>query len=306
MQALHEEAERAAESDISILLLGETGVGKEVLARRIHAASKRASGPFVAINCAALSETLLESELFGHTRGAFTGALRDQPGVFESAEGGTLFLDEIGELPLATQVKLLRVLEDRCVSRVGSRELRRINTRFITATNRDLSKEVESGRFRKDLFFRINSVTLNIPTLNERPSEILPLASLFLERAKGADNALELSADAARHLEAHDWPGNVRELRNAIEYSVAMSRGPEILVEDLQAQLRTTKRGSAPTSLSRLQAEMHELERQRIADALASCSGNQTKAAALLGFSRRTLVSRLDDYGFPRPRKKAS
>jgi DNA-binding NtrC family response regulator len=308
MQALHEEAGRAAASNLSILLLGETGVGKEVFAREIHRRSSRADGPFVPVNCAALSESLLESELFGHDKGAFTGAMQDQAGVFEAADGGTLFLDEIGEMGATIQAKLLRVLEDRAVTRVGSRKIRHIDVRFVTATNRDLEVEVKSGNFRKDLFFRINSAVLQIPPLRDRSSEVEPLARLFLTSAARELQLAEepvLAAETLSALRDYSWPGNVRELRNAVDRCVAMCRGSAILPEHLPSQIIGSTTAPAMTSMDRLQSEMNDLERKRIVNALDECGGNQTKAAALLGISRRTLVSRLDAYGLPRPRKRS-
>jgi DNA-binding NtrC family response regulator len=308
MQALHEEAGQAAASNLSILLLGETGVGKEVFAQEIHRRSGRSAGPFVPVNCAALSESLLESELFGHEKGAFTGALQDQPGVFEAADGGTLFLDEIGEMGATVQAKLLRVLEDRCVTRVGSRKVRHVDVRFVTATNRDLAAEVESGRFRKDLFFRINSAVLHIPPLRERSSEVLALAQLFLGgavRDLKMPEAPVFAPETISIMRDYDWPGNVRELRNTVDRCVAMCRGSEILPEHLPEQIVGSSHAPARTSMDRLQSEMNDLERKRIVNALEDCGGNQTKAAALLGISRRTLVSRLDAYGLPRPRKRS-
>ena len=306
MQALHEEASQAAVSNMSILLLGETGVGKEIFARQIHLQSGRSAGPFIPVNCAALSESLLESELFGHAKGAFTGALQDQAGVFEAAEGGTLFLDEIGEMSEAIQAKLLRVLEDRTVNRVGSRKTRIINVRFITATNRNLHTCVEEGSFRKDLFFRINGVALEIPALRNRQSEVLPLANAFLASAakeQGLRNAPTLAAETILILQRYRWPGNIRELRNAIGRGLAMCQGREILPEHLPTQLVKPDRGVENTK-DHYQSEMNDLERKRIINALETCGGNQTKAAELLGISRRTLVSRLDTYGLPRPRKQ--
>ncbi len=306
MRALHDEAERAAASTLSILLLGETGVGKEVFARQIHLRSGRARAPFVPVNCAALSESLLESELFGHQRGAFTGALQDQPGLFEAANGGTLFLDEIGEMSATTQAKLLRVLEDRCVARVGSRKLRQIDVRFVTATNRDLHADVEAGLFRKDLFFRINSAVLRIPPLRKRPSEIEALANLFLASAAkelGRATTPTLAPATCRALHDYAWPGNVRELRNAIERALTMCRGDEILPLHLPGNVVGSPEAPATSPLELLQSEMNDIERKRITQALESCGGNQTKAAEYLGISRRTLVNRLDAYGLPRPRK---
>ncbi len=237
MKRLYALAERVAEGPISVLLLGETGVGKEVLAETIHRKSSRRHGPFLRLNCAALSESLLESELFGHEKGSFTNAVRSKPGLFETAEKGTVFLDEVGELPLGIQVKLLRVLEDRKVMRVGGLSPRPIDVRFISATNRDLAAEVARGTFRQDLYFRLNGIALSIPPLRERRSEIEALARAFVTRAAASIGRTPpvITREALAALLAYDWPGNVRELRNAIERAVVLAEGmikPEDLVLD--------------------------------------------------------------------------
>jgi transcriptional regulator with PAS, ATPase and Fis domain len=225
MVALYEQAERAARSSISVLVLGETGVGKDVLANAIHRASPRSRGPFLGLNCSAISESMLEAELFGHEKGAFTGAVQARPGLFESASGGTVFLDEIGELPLATQVKLLRVLEDRRVMRVGGRKAIDVDVRFVAATNRDLESACARGAFRSDLYYRLAGLTLTIPPLRERREEIAPLARLFAERsARQLDRATPtIPPVAVTQLESYPWPGNVRELRNAMERAVVLA-----------------------------------------------------------------------------------
>ncbi|XXT16973.1 sigma 54-interacting transcriptional regulator [Sorangium sp. So ce429] len=246
MVALYEQAARAARSSISVLILGETGVGKEVLARTLHARSPRASGPYVELHCAALPPSLLEGELFGHEKSAFTGASQARPGLIESADGGTLFLDEIGELPLAFQVKLLRVLEDRKVLRLGGRTPRRVDLRFVAATNRDLEAEIARGAFRQDLYFRLNGISLVVPPLRERHDEIAPLARKFLEEAcrhldqRGAPS---ISPEVLGVLEAYSWPGNVRELRNVIERAAVLCAGESVLPGDLPPHLMC---GSAP------------------------------------------------------------
>jgi MoxR-like ATPase len=230
MRELERLVERIAQGTISVLIMGETGVGKEILAERVHRLSPRAGRPFVRLNCAALSESLVESELFGHERGAFTGAGVLKPGLLETADGGTVFLDEVGELPLAVQAKLLRVLEDRQVQRVGALKPRAIDVRFVAATNRDLEAEVQRGRFREDLYFRLNGISLVIPPLRQRVSEISGLARAFISLAARASSRAEpvLSREALALLEGYRWPGNIRELRNAMERAVLLCTGREI------------------------------------------------------------------------------
>jgi two-component system, NtrC family, response regulator AtoC len=288
--------ERIAGSSLSVLLLGETGVGKDAIAEHIHRLSARRRGPLLRLSCAALSESLLESELFGHEQGAFTGAARRRVGLLESADGGTVFLDEVGELPKATQVKLLRVLEDRRITRVGGTDARRIDVRFVSATNRDLTVEMSKGSFREDLYFRLGGVTLQVPPLRQRRDEILPLARAFLRRS--GNGKRELAEDACDLLRRYDWPGNVRELRNVIERSAVLANGPVIHASDVVL--------SVPRVTAAAVTDSHEDgdEARRIRDALDACSGNQTRAAEILGISRRTLVNRLNQLGLPRPRKR--
>ena len=301
---LYRMIDRIAPGAISVLITGETGVGKEVAAEAIHRRSRRASGPFVRLNCAALAESLIESELFGHEKGAFTGALGEKPGLIETAHTGTLFLDEIGELPTSTQVKLLRVLEMRSVTRVGSVTPRDVDVRVVSATNRDLEEEIRTGRFRNDLYFRLNGITLHVPPLRDRREEILPLAERFIELVATRDPHLgrpAISDTARAALLAYPWPGNIRELRNVVDRAVLLSGGQTIEPEHLGQQAPVA---SAPTADGRLTDQMQAFERDRILEALKKCGGNQTKAAAMMGIARRTLIKRLDLYGIERPRKK--
>jgi two-component system response regulator AtoC len=331
MRGLHRLVEQVAGSSISVLLLGETGVGKEVFARAVHRASPRAAGPFVEVNCAALTETLLESELFGHERGAFTSAVSAKPGLLETADGGTLLLDEIGDMSLSTQAKLLRVIEDSQLRRVGGLKPRHIDVRFVAATNSDIETQVEQGTFRRDLFFRLNGVTILIPPLRERPAEIEPLARAFIRRCRspGGGERPELAPEALEWLRHHPWPGNVRELRNVIERAVLLCGSGPILPEHLSTR-RPTAQAAAGDATARpgpwpRDARLHaatdvdvrvpmfaarprkgsQEEEQWIMQTLAQAGGNQTVAARLLGISRRTLVNRLNAYEqVDRPRKK--
>jgi DNA-binding NtrC family response regulator len=313
---------KVAASDINVLILGETGAGKEVLARTIHQRSPRSAGPLLCINCAALSSTLLESELFGHERGAFTGATQSKAGLLESAQGGTVFLDEVGEMTLELQAKLLRVLEQREVLRVGGLKPRSIDVRFLSATNRDLEAEVERGSFRRDLYFRLNVISVTLPPLRERQGEIVPLASAFVLEACKRTNRPKvpsLSAAVVAAMKGYGWPGNIRELRNVMERAVVLCETDEILVEHLPRQVAgvatrpstpppMATAGSVPQDLAALKEQVatqeRELERQRVVSALEKAAGNQTQAAKLLGISRATLVARLEEFDLPRPRKR--
>ena len=289
--------ERIAPSPINVLFLGETGVGKGLLAAELHRLSPRASGPFVALNCAELAESLLEAELFGHERGAFTGAVTAKPGLIDSANGGTLFLDEVGEMPLSVQAKLLRVLEERQVRRVGSVKSHPVDIRVVSATNVDLQAAIEAGKFRRDLYFRLDGVSLVVPPLKERPGELEGLVRVFLtQAAEQAGRAVpEVTPEAWAALRRYSWPGNVRELRNAIERAVVLCTSGVITPELLPAE--------KPRSMLYAEATAPPGERERIEEALLRCGGNQTRAAKELGISRRTLVSRLAKYRFPRPRR---
>ena len=297
MKSLHRMIERIAGSQIGVLLLGETGVGKELFARALHNASPRASGPFVELNCAALTETLLESELFGHEKGAFTNAVAAKPGMVEMADTGTLFLDEIGDMPVSTQAKLLRVIENSQLRRVGAVKSRSVDIRFVAATNADLEAQVASGQFRRDLFYRLNGVTIVIPPLRERLADLESLAREFILRTPHRDT--ELTPEALELMRGYSWPGNVRELKNVIERAVLLSGGRPIQPEHLPVE-----KMHAMIIAGHSRREPEELERQSIEQALERSGGNQTRAARLLGISRRTLVNRLNEYDqIHRPRK---
>ena len=312
MRVLRGLADQVAASTISVLLLGETGVGKEVLARMLHRLSPRASGTLLALHCAALPESLLESELFGHEKGAFTGATCTKIGLLESADGGTVFLDEVGELPPTIQVKLLRVLEERAIQRIGALRPRPIDVRFIAATNRNVEREVELGRFRGDLYYRLNGVTLVVPPLRERIDEIGELAAHFIRGACARDQRPAiptLSRDALDRVRRYRWPGNVRELRNVIDRAVLLCRDGTIRASDLPVDKFCTAGEPPPLPVHlpegscELHSDIQTLERQRITEALERCAGNQKLAAQQLGISRNTLSARMDAFGFPRPRK---
>jgi two-component system, NtrC family, response regulator AtoC len=305
MQELYRVLERVAQGTIAVLLIGETGVGKEALAEAVHQRSPRKEGPFVRLNCAAISETLVESELFGHEKGAFTGAEKMKPGLFEVAHRGTLFLDEVGELPMTAQAKLLRVIEQREVQRVGGVKPIPIDVRFVSATNRDLRDEIARGRFREDLFYRLAGVTLVVPPLRERTSEIEPLARMFAEdtsREMGL-RPPRIREEALEYLRRYSWPGNIRELRNMIERAVLLATGDQIDPEHLELDKLATAWVDAKDSRAKLTPE-DEAERQRIMRAIDRCAGNQTRAAEVLGVSRQTLTKWLTRYAVPRPRKK--
>ncbi len=298
-------AERLAATPLAVLVCGETGSGKELLAAAVHALSPRAKGPFSALNCAALQDTLIESELFGHERGAFTGAVATRTGLLESADGGTVFLDEIGELSPAAQAKLLRVLETHRIVRVGDTRERKVDVRVVAATNRDLEAEVAAGRFRQDLLFRLNAATLWIPPLRERRREIPLLAHVFLKAACArAKRAVPVISDAAMQLlSAHPWPGNVRELRNVIDYAAAIVTEDVIEPWHLEDRLPAAPkpaRAAADARARSLTDELRELERRRFTAALEATGGNQTRAAERLGVPLRTFVRKLKQYKIER------
>lgn len=333
MRRLYQLVDRVAPSDLSVLILGETGSGKEVLARALHDRSNRAEGPFVPLNCGAFPLELLESELFGHEKGAFTGAHREKLGLLEQGSGGTVFLDELGEMPLPTQVKFLRVIEDRTVRRVGGLNPIAIDVRFVAATHRNLEQAVREGRFREDLYYRLSGMVMHVPPLRERVSEIEVLAHAFAEAARGRQGwsgRADISKRAMMLLHGYAWPGNLRELKNVMERAVVLAQGARVDEEHLPvdkltasvifsephaesprvkpgADAETLAEAPAPgaSGSKELFSELEELERQRIVEALARNAGNQTRTAKDLGISRKVLMNRLDRYGIDRPRKRA-
>jgi two-component system, NtrC family, response regulator len=298
LQAVFEVIKKAAPSEATVLILGESGTGKELIAQAVHEDSPRRDRPFIKVSCAALSETLLESELFGHERGSFTGAVGRREGRFELADGGTLFLDEIGEVPPAIQVKLLRALQQREFERVGGTETLKVDVRVVAATNRDLAAEVKEGRFREELFYRLNVVTVTLPPLRNRKGDIPALVSHFIEKyAKSYGKALRrLGPGTLNALLAHDWPGNVRELENAIERAVVLSRDGELTLDDLPPSLRGSRGRPAAAGSVTPGATLRELERDAILRALAVVDGSTTRAAKMLGISVRKVQYRLKEY----------
>ena len=291
---------RLAASDLAVLIEGETGSGKELVARALHGHSSRARRPFVAINCASLTESLAASALFGHERGSFTSADARKIGVFESADGGTLLLDEVGELSPANQALLLRVLQERSICRVGSTRLIPVDVRVVAATNRDLALDVALGRFRQDLYFRLNGVTVVSPALRTRPRDILPMVEQILA---GRDRAWRLGPGVGAVLEAYPWPGNVRELRNVIERGIALAERDEIRLEHLRLTPVERPEGApGADDTSPFRSQVEETERRAIITALADTGGNQSRAARELGISRRCLITRMERFGLkPKP-----
>jgi DNA-binding NtrC family response regulator len=287
-------AEMVAPTDSTVLITGESGTGKEVIARYIHALSERESGPFVSVNCGALPENLLESELFGHARGSFTGAVKDKEGLLVAARGGTFFLDEIGETSPALQVKLLRALQEREVVPVGSTEPVPIDVRIIAATNRDLEQEIRRGGFRSDLYYRLNVITLHLPPLRDRSEDILLLAEYFLRR-HGGDRGLSEAAAAA--LQRYDWPGNVRELENALERAVVVGRGGEIEAAALPARIVEPPSAPIVSAAPPANPTLEVIERAYILWVLQAEGGNKARAAEVLGIDPSTLYRKLNRYG---------
>ena len=298
---LVERIRKVAPTDLTVLLGGETGTGKEIFARLLHEWSPRSAARLVKIHCAAIPETLFESDLFGHEKGAFTGATVSKPGRIELAEGGTLFLDEIGELEPTIQVKLLRFLQDRTFERVGGLRTLKADVRLVTATNRDLKAEVEAGRFRSDLYYRIAGAELFVPALRERRRDIGALVEHFLDRfGQRYERKVSLAAGALAKLETYAWPGNVRELEHALERAVALSAGPEISAEEILSDAGGKGPAGAPAAQAgggSLREQRREFEKARVLEALEQSGGNRTKAAEILGISRRMLQKKLKDFG---------
>jgi two-component system response regulator FlrC len=310
-------AAKVAETDASIMLTGESGTGKEVFARYIHQHSRRRTGPFVAINCAAIPENLLEATLFGYEKGSFTGAQTSQAGKFEQAQGGTILLDEISEMPMGLQAKMLRVLQEREVERVGGKKPIALDIRILSTSNRDMMREVQAGRFREDLFYRLNVFPLAIPSLRERPADVLPLARHFIERhGERIGKTARIAEEAAAILAAWSWPGNVRELENTVQRAVIIASGDSICAEDVRmclpdpAGMSRMNQSAAPASFEGASAtqpgqeklenqqsgSMRDLERQHILDTLKAVGGSRKKAVEKLGISERTLRYKLQQY----------
>jgi DNA-binding NtrC family response regulator len=299
MERVYKMIEKVGQRDHPVLVLGESGTGKELVARSIHYLGPRKDKPFVPVECSALVSTLVESELFGYTRGAFTGAMQAKQGLMESANGGTLFLDEIGEMSLEMQAKLLRSLQQKEVKPVGSTERRPINVRIVAATNRDLEQAVKNGSFRQDLYFRLNVVQIKLPPLRERKSDIPLLVTAFLEKfSSHCDTPREMTEDAMRRLMAYDWPGNVRELENAIERAVALGTGPYVSVHDLPSNLQYPTTDRVPAKDEML--PLDELERRAIMSMLKHTGGDKQAAARALGIGKTTLYRKLKQYQIER------
>jgi len=329
MQKVYQLTRQVAKSDASVLLLGETGTGKELIANAIHQLSRRSNGPFIKVNCGALSESLLESELFGHVRGAFTGAVNNRTGRFEAAHSGTIFLDEINSTSLPLQVKLLRVLQEREFERVGDTQTIHVNTRVVAASNRDLMDEVHAGRFREDVYWRLNVVPVEIPPLRDRLDDIPQLLTFFLNQYNEANDryVVHLQPGVIEALQEYTWPGNVRELQNYVERAVVMATGDEFTVDLLPPSVLSKQpaRAADPSSggmsldqlsfqvvqqglkeLSEARGDLHgkiveRIERELIQQVLSACGGTRTKAAALLGINRNTLHKKIKDLGLDSP-----
>jgi DNA-binding NtrC family response regulator len=304
MEGVFAVVRKVADTEATVLITGESGTGKELVARAIHSGSSRRSAPFVAVNCAAIPRDLLESELFGHVKGAFTGAIRDKAGKFQLAEGGTIFLDEVGDLPLELQPKLLRVLQERVVEPVGGSSADKIDLRVVAATNADLEKWIGEGRFREDLYYRLCVIPIKLPPLRERPEDIPLLVRYFCGKFGGA--AVSLSKAALERMQSYSWPGNVRELENTVERLLIMREGEQIGVEELPEKIRSD--ASVPEGgVLRLPADgysLEQLEREAVLEALSRCDWNQTAAARFLRIPRHTLIYRMEKYHIMQPGRK--
>jgi two-component system NtrC family response regulator len=312
MERVLAQVRKVSQSDATVLLRGESGTGKEILATAIHHLSSRAAGPLIRVNCGAIPETLLESELFGHAKGAFTGAVETRDGHFQAADGGSIFLDEIGEMTPALQVKLLRVLQESEVTRVGESAPRRVDVRIIAATNQDLEQMMAEGRFRQDLYYRLSVVPIMIPPLRGRAEDVPALIEHFCRGFAPKGTRVELSPDAYDLLLRYPWPGNIRELENAIEHAVVMGDGEALGVGDLPLSIRQwanrgdeTSPNRAPSGLQPEAGTLEAMEVRAIEEALAKTGGNQTRAARLLGITRRTLGYRMNKYGIAPGQEKA-
>jgi two-component system response regulator HydG len=300
MQVVYKLIEDIAPSDASVLIQGESGTGKELVANAIHRKSLRKSKPFVVINCAAYPSTLFESEIFGHEKGAFTGAIRQKIGRFEQADGGTIFLDEIGEIPPSAQIKLLRVLQSQKFERIGGNQTISIDVRILAATNKDLLKEVKNDRFREDLFYRLNVIPIKLPPLRIRRNDIPLLARYFQKRftAEMGEDAKDFSSEVMRRLLDYDWPGNVRELENSIEHAVVLSKGSRIELTHLPAVLGRSRQDLNSASSSR---SLFDNEKRHLLEVMEECDWNKSQAARRLGISRSTLYDKLKKYQVLRP-----
>ncbi len=313
MQNVLARSRKVASSDASVLLRGESGTGKEVLAKAIHAMSRRANGPLVIVNCGAVPENLLESEFFGHIKGSFTGAIDNRKGMFETAHGGSIFLDEIGEVPLHLQVKLLRVLQEGEIQRVGESTPIRVDVRIIAATNRNLEQDVEEGVFRQDLYYRLNVIPIQLPSLRDRREDIAPLIEHFLRKFSPGGTPPRVPPDVLHLLLGYSYPGNIRELENAIEHAVVLGDGEQLTTDDLPLQIQSAQWGDMPPISGGVSvassaggsgaprntggATLEEMEKRAMLTALESTRYNHTRAAALLGITRRTLGYRIQKYG---------
>lgn len=300
MQQLYEMVDNVSQSDAPVMIHGQSGTGKEMVARAIHLASQRSAKPFIKVNCASLNENLLESELFGHIKGAYTGADRNRVGRFEAAHGGSIFLDEVGDIPMATQVKLLRVLEEKEIERVGDHTPIKVDVRIITATNKDLDELVAQGIFREDLYFRINVFPLSCPSLTERLEDIPAIVQNFIRQnnQKGDKKILGLTPEAIEKLSTYHWPGNVRELRNAIEYAFVLCPGGGIGVKHLPPKIVTTPKNAKTATRN---DTSFNIEREKMIEVLRQVRGNQSEAARVLGVSRVTVWKRMKKYGIELP-----